>query len=393
MEGICDLPLHDGRVPPHLMARMRRLGSAIARIIIEEFGPRELVARLADPLWMQAFSNVIGMDWDSSGATTVVIYVLKSFAPPTALKDMGFAVLGGKGRDARRAPQELAAIDRLGIVDTKTLERVSRLSARIDSALLQDGYELYIHSVFISSDGSWTVVQQGMNLEHYTARRYHIHGLRTTPSLDRDPHSGVACNRIGVALNVVDAEASRCREALVRIVNELRPREVAKLVAEARAVISGTRPLIGGFDERVRELRNDPLVRYYTPRIDVDKVRRFLERLEGTVRSFEDLALAPGLGPETVRALALVAHIIYGARPSHRDPVTHVLDPFIYSYAHGGKDGVPYPVRLDLLDTSIRVLEEALDRARIDFEEKRRALRRLARFVDAVARSIYSESR
>jgi len=378
VEGIAELPLHDGRVPPWLMRYMKRLGRAIAEIIIDEYGPRELVARLADPLWFQAFSNVIGMDWDSSGSTTVVVYVLKSFANVETFRDLGIAVLGGKGSDARRVPQELQILGRY--LDAQRLELVSRLSAKIDSAGLQDGYELYIHSLIVSEDGSWTVVQQGMNVERLMARRYHLHG-EELPRTSSDPHTGIACNLRGVALNMVDDSSERCRKTVLDLVNDS-PRALIEDLREVNRILKGVRTLFGEAPRvKVDELRKiNP--RFYRPIIDTERVEKIVKKLcEYRPKSFEELLLFQGMGPEAIRALALVADLIYGAKPSFRDPVTHAMDPFVYAYAHGGKDGVPYPVRRDLLENTISFLENAVDRARIDSELRRQALRRLATFA------------
>ncbi len=388
--GLAELPLHDGRVPPELMARMRRLGVAIARAIVEDFGPRELVHRLSDPVWLQAFSNVIGMDWDSSGATTVAIYVLKNFAPPNKLGELGIAILGGKGADALNVPKEIkeACSSCRNCLDSRWLETLSRLSAKIDSALLQDGYELYIHSLAITNDGYWCVIQQGMNVDTKMARRYHIEGYRSLPSVEYDPHSAVACNAKGIALNLVDGPSRSVRRAILDLVKDYDPKALVNYVAMLNRVKMGIRSLIN-HDAPYKEIDLE-LLKFYRPIRDYGRLKRVFEYLrELAPKNFVDLTLTKGLGKDTIAALALVAHLIYGLRPSKRDPVTHYLDPLLYAYAHGGKDGYPYPVDMKRLEETAYILEQSLDRSRIDSVEKRLALKRLSKFVERILREFY----
>ena len=386
MEGIAELPLHDGHVPPHLLRYMKRLARALLLYLVDEFGPDEVVRRLADPFWFQAFNNVIGMDWDSSGSTTVVLYVLKNVANTKSFGELGMAVLGGKGADARRVPQELRELG--DNVDVSRLETASRVGARIDSALLQDGYTLYIHGLIVSESGLWTVVQQGMNIEVRMARRYHVHGA-LPPPLSREPHSGVACNGTSPSLNLVDEPSEQTRRTMVDLVAE-GPRRLLRDVALVNRMLKGVTGLERWLGTQVptplralRITRTNP--RFYRPVADLRRIERGLRRLaEASPRSFEELALVPGVGPETIRALALVADLIYNARPSHRDPVTHPMDPLVYAYAHGGKDGFPFPVDLKTMERTIAMLEAAIDSSRIELREKRRALKRLADFVKAL---------
>ena len=387
LEGVAELPLHGGRVPRWLFEYMRRLGRAIALYIVEEFGPGELVKRLSDPLWLQAFSNAIGMDWDSSGSTTVVLYVLKSFAPPNAFRDLGLAVLGGKGSDARSLPRELEVLS--DVLDVEELERCSRLSAKIDSVALQDGYELYIHGMLVAEDGSWTVIQQGMNVERRVARRYHIHGRGRGPELSRDPHSGVACNAVGEALNLVDEGSESARRVVLDVVSDTPPRKIVEMVANVNRVLRRVESLerwIRGSGAAPRpniDVGRNP--KFYKPVANLKLVETVARRLyEIKPKNFEELLLVRGLGPEAMRALALIADLIYGYTPSFRDPVTHPMDPLIYAYAHGGKDGVPYPVNVKTMTKSIEFLESAIENSGIEAELKREALRRLSKFVKEV---------
>jgi len=392
--GFAELPLHDGHVPPWLLNYMKRLGEAIVRHIVEVYGPREVVRRLSDPFWFQAFNNVIGMDWDSSGSTTVVIYVLKSFANASTFRDLGFAVLGGKGDDSRRIPEELKLLE--GAVDSGLFEVVSRLSAKIDGVALQDGYRLYIHSLIISDGGEWTVVQQGMNVDVKLARRYHIYGDNAPPQVEDDPHSGVASARIEPALNLVDRESGGARKAIIDLVSSTSVGMIVEYIAEVNRVLKGVRSLtefsknLGAgpvFDWRRVEVFKDMCPRFYRPITNVEIVRRAAEKIRDEApKSFSELLLVEGLGPESLRALALVADIIYGETPSFRDPTTHAIDSTLYAYAHGGKDGFPYPVSPDLLKKTLEFLVKALEDMRVGEESMRvKALRRLALFVKKIS--------
>ncbi|RLG83765.1 MAG: DUF763 domain-containing protein, partial [Thermoprotei archaeon] len=266
MPGYAELPLHSGHVPPHLLRYMKKLARAIAMFIVEEFGPDELVRRLADPLWFQAFNNIIGMDWDSSGSTTVVLYVLKNFANTSSFRDVGFAVLGGKGDDARRLPEELKHLS--NYLDSPLFERISRLSARIDSVLLQDGYSLYIHGLVVSESGTWTVVQQGMNVEVKLARRYHLHGARNVlPSTEEDPHAGVACNHRHRALNLVDRLSSEARRTILDLATS-DPRKILGEIMVVNRVLRGVKGLDSWFPKTRGSAQVSSLVRDPVARVD-----------------------------------------------------------------------------------------------------------------------------
>lgn len=385
VQGYAELLLHDGHVPPHLLYYMKRLGKAIAMYIVDEFGPQTIVKRLADPLWFQAFNNIIGMDWDSSGSTTVVLYVLKSFANVDTLESTGFAILGGKGADSRRVKEEVEAIARHGL-DPENLLYISRLSAKIDSTALQDGYSLYIHGLVVSEDGAWTVIQQGMNIESKLARRYHIHSATVTAEMD--PHSGIACNTVSRVLNLLDQQSSRARKTIVDIA--LRPREALRDIIAVNRALKKDETLTQWLrktssDRYVNPANISTLVKanplFYRPVTDINRIEHVLNSLTNyTINTFDDLLILRNVGPEVVRALALVADVIYGDRPSFKDPVTHAIDPFAYSFAHGGKDGIPFPVRYDIMRETIQFLEDAINNARIEYKLKRRALENLYRY-------------
>lgn len=364
--GVAELPLHGGRVPPWLLNRMEELAATVVELVVDEFGTRGFLERVADPLWFQALSNLIGMDWDSSGSTTVATAVLKK---SLAGLDLGVYAAGGKGDAGLRAPGELRAIaERLGL-DAEELVKCSYMVAKVDSAALQAGYQLYHHAFFVDAKGRWAVVQQGMNARAKLARRYHwlSESLR---SFVETPHSGI-CGRAGLALNTVDANLDEHRRLLVDLAGE-GPCKVGGLVKRALAAAQGIAPLIRYEPyplERAREL--------------VERYRRLggvsinegalLAAREVGVRSYEELLGVRGLGPSTIRALALVAELVYETPPSWRDPVTHPPDPFKFAYAVGGKDGVPFPVDKRTYDELLSILGELMRRTRSTW-----ALRRLA---------------
>uniref|UniRef100_A0A7J2U2S9 DUF763 domain-containing protein n=1 Tax=Ignisphaera aggregans TaxID=334771 RepID=A0A7J2U2S9_9CREN len=387
-----ELILHDGKVPPHLLYYMKRLSKAILNYIYEIYGPDEIVKRVSDPFWFQAFNNVIGMDWDSSGSTTIVIYMLKNFASASDFRDLGLATLGGKGSDSRTVIEELRVLQDSGI-DVMMLENVSKLGAKIDGVALQDGYKLYIHSIIVSQSGLWTIIQQGMNIEDKLARRYHIHGTEQI-RIVRDPHSGIACDRIGIALNLIEDKASEIRSTIVSIVNSSSVQSLLKDVAMVNRMLKGDKGLetwlnSKGIEEGIgiAPLRNQQDLNklFYKPITNLNRIEKILKKLsEVKPDTFEELLSIKGVGPETIRALALVAAVIYNAQPSFKDPVTHPIDPFLYSYAHGGKDGIPYPIKIQLMQKTIEFLEEALQEAKIEEKMKRKALERLYKFFNEI---------
>ncbi|MGC8983248.1 MAG: DUF763 domain-containing protein [Desulfurococcaceae archaeon] len=397
--GFAELPLHEGEVPEWLMKRMKTLGSLIARFVVEEYGPGELVRRLSDPFWFQAFNNVIGMDWDSSGSTTVVLYVLKSAFPPSGFRDHGVAVLGGKGRDAREVPREAGLLS--SALDPGELVKASRLAAKVDSVALQDGYSLYIHGVVVSASGEILVVQQGMNTRLKTARRYHLRvEERGARSLDRDPHSGVASQRIAPALNLVDGESGEARRAILDIVESTPVGSLTQQLYEVNRLLKRAPSLLAYAtgapkappSELAEKVRKCPS--FYRPVADVKRVESIAEEIKKQApREFGELLLVQGLGPEAMRAIALVADLIYGYEPSFRDPTTLLVDPFLYAYAHGGKDGVPYRVRPKDMDKTIEFFARAVDEVRAGDWEKRLLLRNFSRFVRRVVASYGSLAR
>lgn len=368
VEGVADLPLHEGRVPRWLIPIMRGMASAIVDIMVLEFGPERTVERLANPLWFQAFNNVIGMDWDSSGSTTVTTAILKSVVRP---EEHGFCVVGGKGRASLRIPEELGALAGSLDFDGERLADTSRLVAKVDTTLLQDGHTLYHQAMFVARGGLWAVVQQGMNVSSGFARRYHWVGRRDL-NITVEPHEGV----VGVKGFAINALQKGC-EGLRKTVLDLIRQDPAATVAEYTRIVHG-----GGLDAwvggaSVAALSRSQRLLYYRP-VDVDRVCEVLSRLrERGPRTLEEALLA-GLGPSTARALYLISDLIYSEPPSFDDPVDTPYDPFRYAYAIGGKDGVPYPVDPLVAKQVLHALGELVEKAKLDAKEKGLALRRLA---------------
>jgi hypothetical protein len=351
--GTADLPLHGGRVPAWLASRMARLGRVIVEAIAHEYGRTEVLRRLGDPFWFQSFGAVMGMDWHSSGITTSVVGALKRGLAPIA-GELGLHVCGGRGRHSRRTPAELEAVgERVGL-DAPALVRASRLTAKIDSAAVQDGFALYLHAFVVADDGAWVVVQQGMNPAQRQARRYHWLWDRAGSFVD-DPHAAIEGQPVGEIVNLVDRRAAPARAASVAVAVEGDERHLA---------------MPAHHDVRAAD-------------IDLARLGRTLAAVrEQGPRDFAELLLVPGVGARTLFALALVAEVIHGA------PI-RFADPARLSLAHGGKDGHPFPVPLRVYDQTIRVLKEAMDRAALGQDERLGAIRRLdeqARRIDRLAR-------
>ena len=356
--GFANLPLHGGKAPRWLFARMTRMAGAMAQVICEEFGPDALLERLSAPAWFQAFGCVLGFDWHSSGVTTTVCGALKEGTRGIG-PSVGLFVGGGKGGRSRKTPQEIeAACERLGR-DPAPLVYASRMAAKVDSAALQDGYQIYQHCFLFTTSGRWAVVQQGMNDSNGYARRYHWLADRVDDFVC-EPHAAIAAQARGAALNMVARESGQARDASADA-SRLHP---DKLLAEVNRLQGLSLPR-----------RHEVLLRDINPR-HLHKV--MLSTYERQPEDFERLLGLRGVGPKTIRSLALIAELIYEAPASQRDPA-------VYSFAHGGKDGHPFPVDRETYDRSIDFLRQSLDRSRLDRSEKREALRKLARFLSLPA--------
>jgi len=362
--GTMDLPLHGGAAPQWLVQRMKRLGKAISDVVVEQYGQQELLRRLSNPDWFQALSCVLAFDWHSSGTTTVLCGVLKDVLDP---QEHGVAAVGGKGIRSRRAPQEISGLGEVFSFHSSKVEaltRASRLSAKVDTALLQDGYHLYHHTMFISEAGDWAVVQQGMDPKSRTARRYHwlSWGFET---FVEEPHSGIACDeKREHVLNLTSVASRGCRGKSLDLALEGRDQildDMAKLrLGPQRTLIQYVSP-------------GAPMPKALPSRIDWNTMKRVYDF---SPKNYEEFILVRGIGPSTVRALALVSDLVYGQPPDWEDPVK-------YSYCLGGKDGVPYPVDRASYDESIEILNGAIKEAKLGNSDKVGALKRLKELIPA----------
>jgi hypothetical protein len=352
--GLADLPLHGGRVPVWLAERMTALGTAIAESVIHQYGRSAFLTRLSDPFWFQALGCVMGMDWHSSGITTSVLGALKKGLNPRA-HELGLYLCGGRGRHSRHTPDELRAVaDRVSL-DGEALVRTSRLAARIDNNAIADGFQIYLHTFVLAADGEWAIVQQGMNTAHRMARRYHWHSAAVRDFVS-EPHTAIVGPPAGTIQNLVDARAESARAALVSIART----EPARTLADIRKLTMPSRHDVRASDVDERRLGAVLSVAY-----------------ERDLRDFASLLLVEQLGPRTLQSLALVAEVIHGAPSRFEDPAR-------FSFAHGGKDGHPFPVPLRTYDESIAVLRRSLDAAKVGRTDKAEGVARLDRFVRAI---------
>jgi uncharacterized protein len=384
--GSANLPLHGGRVPAWLATRMAALGRVITEAIVHHYGRDEFLRRLSSPFWFQSFGAVMGMDWHSSGITTSVIGALKRGLNPIQ-DEIGIHVCGGRGAQSRRTPAELAAIgDRTGL-DAAPLIRSSRLVAKVDSAAVQDGYDLYLHGLFVSADGRWCVVQQGMNGALREARRYHWLS-ENLPSFLDSPHAAIEGRPGGAIVNLADARAERNRHAGLALV-QAGPDRTVSVLRRLRNSGNAALSLFPELDEPVPVAPPEPpLPHLQMPaRHDVRASDIVLRRLHGALaaaadrgpKDFTELLLTPGVGARTMAALALVAEVLHGAPARFSDPAR-------YSLAHGGKDGHPFPVPLRVYDETLRVVKDAVHHAKLGQDEKLDAIRRLDRQARALER-------
>ncbi len=352
--GYANLPLHYGKAPRWLFERMVKLAREITVAIISEFSAEEMLRRLSDPYWFQAFGCVLGFDWHSSGVTTTLCGALKE-AVRGQETELGFFVAGGKGKTSRQTPAELGEWgERIGF-DPAPLVYASRMSAKVDSAAIQDGYQLYHHNFFFTGHGSWAVVQQGMNDATHYARRYHWLS-ESLASFVNEPHTAILSEARGTALNLVAGESEPARSTIAGLARE---QKTEAILADLRKLKTLTLP--ARHQLTTRDLHPESLERI------------LLSAYERQPSDFEELLGLSGVGARTIRALSLISEIIYGVAPSYRDPAR-------YSFAHGGKDGIPYPVDRQTYDRSISLLSSAIGKARLDLSEKKQAMGRLDAF-------------
>ncbi len=351
--GFSQLPLHGGKAPRWLFQRMTLLAREIVCHLVSEYGAEGALKRLADPFWFQAFGCVLGFDWHSSGVTTTTCGAVKEGIKGLE-HELGFYAAGGKGGVSRKTPQEIELTCEKTGYDAAKLIKASRLSAKVDSSAVQDGYQLYHHAFFFTESGEWCVVQQGMNDNNGMARRYHWLGNENSDFVN-EPHNAVCCDHRGKALNFVARESSISRERVTQLAAQ--PEKEVENVLQQRPEL---------LMPRRHWVRSDDINPQYLHKI-------LLKTYEQAPADFESLLAIQGVGAKTLRALALTAELIYGTKTSVRDPAR-------FSFAHGGKDGTPFPVDRENYDKTIEVLHSALSRAKVDRSEKQNALKRLARF-------------
>lgn len=371
--GVADLPLHGGRVPAWLATRMAALGQVISEAIVLQYGAEELLRRLAHPFWFQSMGAVMGMDWHSSGITTSVVGALKRGLRPLQ-SELGIYVCGGRGRHSRQTPAELQCVGEQTGLDATALTRSSRLVAKVDSAAVQDGYELYLHAFVVSRGGHWCVVQQGMNPLRREARRYHWLSENVGSYLD-SPHTAIeGHNRGALIVNLAHAQAGRNRQAGLELVAE-GPGRTLEVLRHLRGTQNAALSLFPELDFSPEA--SMPYLRMPAHH-DVRASDVELKRLHAVLavaadrapKDFTELLMTPGVGRRTLASLALVAEVIHGAPARFSDPAR-------FSMAHGGKDGHPFPVPLKVYDQTIRVLSMAVAQSKLGNSDKLFAIQRL----------------
>jgi hypothetical protein len=355
--GIANLPLHYGSAPRWLFDRMKKLAREITHIIVWEYGPEEFLLRLSDPFWFQAFGCVLGFDWHSSGVTTTVGGALKEGLKGLE-KELGILVAGGKGATSRKTPEHIQTWGERLQLDSETISKLiyaSRMSAKVDNTAVQDGFQLYHHNFIFTKSGLWTVVQQGMNPDLRSARRYHWFSSSLKDFVE-EPHSGIITEKKTKTLDLTAKQSRQTRETSVQLITNNFP----ELIKDVKRLDILNLP------------QEHPI---YPEHFNVKRLEKiFCQIKDEDPHNFEKLLGIQGVGPRTVLALSLISELIYGTKPSWKDPAR-------YSFAHGGKDGYPYPVRKDAYDQSIQILEKAIQKAKLSPSEKIQALKPLRTLI------------
>lgn len=346
--GTADLPLHYGQVPLWLSERMAKLGFAIVETIAMEFSTSEVISKLSNPFWFQSFGAVMGMDWHSSGITTSVLGALKKSVNPHS-KELGIYICGGKGKNSLLTPQELLFVGEKTGLDGNNLANCSRLTAKVDNTAIQDGFQLYQHNFIVDNKGQWAVIQQGMNPNSKTARRYHWHSP-DLKSFINEPHTFIYGENQGTILNLTAQAATKSREGILELSKES-PTKIMK------------------------EMQYLSMPAHHDVRMEDVNMKRLGAMLwtthENKPEDFEELLLLKGMGPRALQSLALVSEIIYGTPTRFEDPAR-------FSFAHGGKDGHPFPVPVNIYDETIDTLQRAINRAKIGNSDKIQAIQKLS---------------
>ncbi len=377
--GIATFTLDYGKCPPWLFKRMVKLGKIISTAIIERFGPDEFLARLSDPVWFQAFGSLLAFDWNASGLTTTTMGALKE-ALYGMEKDLGVFVTGGKGKTSKKTPDQILNWgERINLPETsaRRYAYLSKLTAKVDSALIQDGFQLYHHNFLFTKNGAWTVVQQGMNTTVGRARRYHWHS-KHVKDLTIEPHTAIQSEvTIPKVLNLSAKKSLQNRDGTLQLIKHKKDLfyEIKRLKKHEDQLTL--------LDLSNHDFTDHPINHQQFTQNDLDKLRHsgvpelFTKRLEESVRNavensgndFESVLMTPKVGPKTIRALTLVSEVVFGAKPSYDDPIR-------YTYAFGGKDGIPYPINRKTYDETIEIIEKALRKSSLGYNDKEKLLKR-----------------
>jgi hypothetical protein len=357
-----DLPLHYGQVPPWLAQRMSLLGGAIVEAIVMDYGKERVLQKLSDPFWFQALGCVLGMDWHSSGITTSVMGALKKSLNPK-FKDLGIYIAGGKGKHSRKTPAELISLaDKTGL-NGNELVRSSRLTAKVDNNAIQDGFQLYLHTFVVTDEGKWAVIQQGMNDENGMARRYHWNSSQFE-SFTKEPHTSIYGKNSGKILNLTHADADKSKNGMLEIVKE----EPELMMQEIQQLIMPSHHDVRTEDINLKRLGSVLALAH-----------------EKNLRDFDSLLLLEGVGPRTIQSLALVSEVVHGTPTRFNDPAR-------FSFAHGGKDGHPFPVPLKVYDETIQLMEQSIQKAKLGSSDKNTAIKNLSHIAEMLEENFVPDS-
>jgi len=383
--GIATFTLDYGKCPAWLFERMKRLGKEMAQVIVMEYGPEEFIKRLADPVWFQSLGTVLAFDWNASGLTTILTAALKE-ALRGEEKELGIFICGGKGKTSRKTPAQIQNWGQnlnFSSLQVKNLIYNSKMAAKVDSSLVQDGFQIYHHSFFFTKSGAWTVVQQGMNMASQTARRYHWFS-ENIKDLVCEPHSGISSELRVPTLNLVAQQSQNTRQMSTELVQS----GYATLMKDIELLRHNSSELHKMAQLRLKDdnltllqLENKEFTWYPVAIEDFSK-SRYLKKILAKIcdqkpENYECLLSQDGVGPKTIRALALVSEVIYGAEPSYEDPAR-------YSFAHGGKDATPYPVDRITYDQTIETMKKVVAKTKIGIFEKQKIIKRLEKSYNGV---------
>jgi len=397
--GIATVPLDYGRCPRWLFERMKRLSRGITAAIVEEFGPEEFLKRLSDPVWFQSLGCVLGFDWNSSGLGTTTMGALKEGLRGLE-SELGVFICGGKGKTSRKTPQQIqewGEFLRFPMEKIDKLVYASKISAKVDSCLIQDQFQIYAHNLIFTKDGQWNVIQQGMNTDLQKARRYHWLSLNVKDFVE-EPHSGIISDIKLKPLNLVAKESRENKEISTELVKD-EPKTflkdiklISEKLAPYRTCVPRREPVLlrgsgAGSNALMKQKRFSGFTEMELNNVEfhwhpILKEKFDLKRLEKTIffansqepENFEELLSLKGVGPKTIRALSLVSEVIYGAKPSYEDPAR-------YSFAHGGKDSTPFPVNKSVYDATLAIIERGIKKSKISNREKVKAKRRLNKAI------------